>query len=399
MTDARPATAPAPSRAPAGSERGGWFTTGDHKRLGVVQLYLALACVIGGLVGAFAFQVDGDGDEIAYWTNPFTERTSAAVTFVLAIGLPVAWMGLFTHVVPLQVGARRLALPRLHALAVWMSVAGAIVAVLAFLVGGDVVGSGLASPGPAAALEGRKADTATLLWVVGLALVALALVLAAISIITTVAVQRSAQVRLVHLPPFALAGLATALVTLVATPAFLAGLFLLYIDQRHGGTLFASEGGAVRIWQHLLWLFGRPEAFLLAAPALGVLADVVATNARRPLAHYPIVRAGVIAAPLLAVVAWAARSSALEAVVVPTTTALSVVGVLPYGLVVLALIPTLARGRPRAHPSLIFGLGFVLLAGLGALNVALAAVVEVDHGPAWTNGHITAVLVGAPIMA
>jgi len=222
-------------------------------------------------------------------------------------------------------------------------------------------------------------------------------VLAALNLAVTILKLRAPGMTLARVPLFSWATLLTSLVTMLATPVFLAGLTLFYLDQRFGGTLFAGNEGGQAIWQHTVWLFGRPEIYLLLLPGLGAACDIVATHARRPLLSHDAARAALTLFALLSLGAWAAGRGVADALVLPTYSVLTSLVAVPVGLVVLLCLGTAATGRPRLHPSLLFVTGFVLLTGFGALQAVIAGIVGVD-GQAWTTGHLHTVAFGPPIL-
>jgi heme/copper-type cytochrome/quinol oxidase subunit 1 len=400
ITEARPERTAAASPLPSPVPADGWLTTGDHKRLGILFVAGGLAAAAAACVLAALFHLPAFGDGVDVWTARGSRLASANVTAALVIGLPALWLGLATYVVPLQIGATRLALPRLHALALWAFAIGGATTAVAYALnrpGGLNVGAPL-PPDP-----GRPAGQAgTELLVGGLALVTLATLLAAVSLLVTILTRRAPGMTLGRMPLFAWSTLATCAALVLAAPVFLTGLAILYLDRHYGGQFFgAGSRGALLVWQHHLWLLGRPEAFLLIAPALGALSDVVATRARRPLAGFPLARAAAVAVALMSLLAWAAGPSALRSVLPPTATVPTAAIGLPGGLVVLAWLATLRRGHPRPHPTLLFAAGFVLLLGIAAVAAPIAAVVGVegDEAVAFRNAQVTIVVFGAPLLA
>jgi cytochrome c oxidase subunit I len=211
--------------------------------------------------------------------------------------------------------------------------------------------------------------------------------------------QRADGMPFSRLPMFSTATFATGVVTLLSTPVFLAGLAVLYIDQHFGGTFFGADNPAGQdVWQHTLWLFGRPEVYLLLLPGLGAACDVVAAHARKPLLGDAAARAGIGVFAALSLTAWAAGTKVAEAVVLPTYSVATALVALPIGLLALLWLGTLAKGSPRFHVSLAFVAGFLGLAAFGAVNAVVAAVAEVDGGTAWTVAHVHMAAFGAPTL-
>lgn len=397
ITETRPddvAPPPPPAAATAGSEA--LPASADHKRLGLLFLGSALLfLVVGGVVGqVLRGELADEGVQLVGGNYSRYFSLHATVSSLLFLG--PAWVGLATYVVPLQIGAGRLLLPRLHAFAAWLFLCGGLLLIAAYLLG-PPVGLGIADARPMVAPDGG-ATKANALAIVSMALVSLAMVLAAVSLATTVLKLRTPGLTLRRLPMFSWATLVTALATIVATPVFLGGLFLLFIDQRLGGDFFAAENVAGQtVWQHTLWLFGRPDIYLLLVPGLGAACDIVATHARRPLLSLDAARAHIALFTILAFGSWAAGTKVADAVVLPTYTPLTALVAVPVAVLVLVWLGTLAKGRRSMHPSLMFVLGFVALTAVGGLHALVAAGAEVD-GSAWATGHLHTVAFGAPTL-
>lgn len=402
ITETRPSAAtpagpsPAPGAAPAG-----WFSTVDHKRLGLLLVGGGLAAIVAGCVLAAVYQAPGGANSPYLWTARQSRLSSATTSAALVVGLPAVWLGLFTYVVPLQIGATRLALPRLHALAVWAYGAGALV-IAAGYAAGHPSSLNLASPLPPSGGRTHRGHDSTELVIAGLAIVAVAVALCAVSLLVTVISQRAPGMTFARLPALSWTATATCVVIVLAAPVFLSGLLVLYVNQRYGGAFFAAQNrGGTRVWQHQLWLPGRPEALVFTAASLGALCDVVGGRCRRPLAGFTVARAAAVAAVLLTLWAWAANMSVLRSPVIPTATGPTAALALPAGLVVLTWLGTLRLGHPGRHPSLPYVGAFLLVLLLAAAGPVVAAFAGVSGGdaPGLANAQITLLVLGAPLLA
>lgn len=395
LTETRPDEAPAAAAA-APAAPTGWLSTADHKRLGLLYIGFALLFLVVGGVAGIALQGDmaSDGD-LLRGEFPRAFSVHSMVTPLLFLG-PL-WIGLATYLVPLQIGAARLALPRLHAFALWLYVTGGGLLLAAYIAGpqGSLAGFPAA---PLAPVEGG-ADAEVGLWVAALLVLAVAAFLAALSLAVTTATMRTKGMTIARTPLFSTGTLLSSLVTLLATPVFVAGLLLLYADQHFGSAFFGPDNpGAQVIWQHTLWLFGRPEIYLLLLPGLGAACDIVATHAHKPLLSADAARTFLALFAGLSLTAWAAGSEVADAVVLPTYTPLTALVAVPVGLLALLWLGSLAKGSPRFHVSLAFIAGFLGLAAFGAVNAAVASFAEVDAGTAWTTAHVHVVAFGAPLL-
>ena len=395
LTETRPqpdAAAVAVEPEPAGR----WLSTSDHKRIGLLFVAGSLAFLVAGGALGVVLRAELTSEGVGLDRLDYDRALSMHATLSTLLFLVPAWIGVATCLVPLQIGAGRLAFPRLHAFALWLFLLGGAVIVGAHL-WGRTVDVGLVSGTPIAAPRGG-AVAATSLAIVGVGLVTVSSVLAAVDLAVTILKLRTSGMTLRRIPLLSWATLVFSLATLLAAPVFLAGLTLLYLDQQFGGDLFRPLNAAGRaVWRHALWLFGRPEAYLLAVPGLGAACDIVATHARRPLLGLSAARTAIVLVATVAFGAWAAGGEVGDALVLPTYSPLTALVVLPVGLLVLTWLGTTAKGRPRLHPSLLFVAGAAALMGVGALNAAAAAAVGVE-GAAWTTGHLHTVVFGPPTL-
>ncbi|HEX7167136.1 MAG TPA: cbb3-type cytochrome c oxidase subunit I [Acidimicrobiales bacterium] len=382
-------------------ERGAaaWAVTGDHKRLGLMFAAGGVVSLIAALAAAFLLRVVGESP-VSFTLSGDSRLASLATAGAFVIGIPALWIGLATYVMPLQVGAHRLALPRLHNLALWLFFAGGALVVIGHLADRPDLES-LASSAPSVAIAGERANDAALLAVAGLAIVALGTLFAAAGLFVTVLTRRGEGFRLVHAPAFTWSVLSTSLVLVLSTPVFVAGLVLLYLDQRYGGTLFASGRGGQRIWQHELWLLGRPESLVFFGACIGIYCDIVATSLRRPLAAYPVARFAAAAAPLFSLLAWIGATSVLRSPFAPFATAAAVlIGVAPV-IAVLTWLLSARGGRPRLLAGTVPLLFHFVLDGLFLAIVVAGVLGDVGsarEAEAFRDGNVALFLLGQPLL-
>jgi cytochrome c oxidase subunit 1 len=395
---AEAAEAPSPPVSPVAA--GTWLNTSDHKRLGLLFVYASLLFLVGGgvlglIIGAQQ-AAPGLGLSADAWLRLYGLHTQMTVLLFLT---PI-WIGLAAYVVPLQIGAGRVALPRLLSTGFWLYLVGGGMFVASFIVG-PVNGGTIVSSTPVAAVHGGAND-ATNLWIISLAVMSLAFLLALASLFTTILALRTEGMTLLRVPAFSWATLVAAAVFFIATPLFLGGLLLFGIDQHFGGSLFApTTRGSLAIWQHTVWLYGRPDVYLLTLIGLGAATDIVSTHVRRPSVDHRMVVGALGLLGALSLTSITAGDSVTRAVIVPTYTAVTALVVIPIGLMVLLWLGTTALGRPRFHVSLLYVIGPILLWVLGAANVIAAAAVEVDGfkgNSAWIAGNAHAVVFGPPTM-
>jgi len=396
LTEAPPQ--PAPSAEPASEPVAGGsiLTTADHRRLGRLYIGFALLFLLaGGIVGGL-LQVELAGSGVQVTGNAFARLFSFHATVTPLLFLAPLWVGVATAVVPGQIGARDLAFPRLQAFALWSYVVGGGVVVAAYIVGSPR-GAGLTLSVPVRVAG--ASSTATDLWIAGLAVVSIAALVAAVNLLATIVTLRADGMPFSSLPLFSWATFATAAVLVVAIPTFLGGLLLLYLDQHFGGSFFAvGTRGTQQVWQHLLWLFGRPEVYLLTLPGLAVASEIVETQTGRPLVNRNVAMGALGGFAILSLGAWAAGASASTAVVLPTYSALTALVAAPAGVLVLLWLGTLREGRPKPNVTLFYVVAWLLLVLFGVANTIIAAAAKVNAGTAWSTGHLHVVVLGAPVL-
>jgi cytochrome c oxidase subunit 1 len=379
-----------------------FLTTSDHKRIGRYYIAAALLFVLVSTVIAVIMEISLTSttttSTLQYDRLFSLHSTSASLLF-----LPLLFLGLGTYLVPLQVGARRLAFPRLQALAFWGTVIGGLLLLSSYLFG-KPNGWGLAYP-TALPFAKAGASRATDLWTASLVLITICMALAAANLFVTVVKLRAPGLTMARLPAFTWSIFAVSAGILLSAPVFLAGLLLLYLDQHFGGGVFAvGQINGNLLWQHTLWLYGRPDVYLVFVPTLGALTDVVATHARRPLLQPVAAKAMIFLALILSFGILASDGSIEKAVLVPTPTVLTLFIAAPIGLLILLWLGTVRPAALRLHISLAYVAGFVALLVAGAVNGIIAPSQHLHGGltgagSAWTVGQVHALLFGAPTLA
>jgi heme/copper-type cytochrome/quinol oxidase subunit 1 len=385
-TDAAPAARP-PSL--------GWLTSGDHKPIGIAYLVTALLFLLVALGAALAIRIETVSDGLQV-----VDRDSQGQLFTLYataaffLGLLPAWLGIAVHVVPLQIGARRIAFARMQAFALWLFVGGGVVAVVSFLVDGgpSAAEALLLPPGP---FRGGEASD---LWLLGMGAVTLATTLTAANLVVTVVTLRAPGMNLSRAPVFSVAALVGGAVTVLAAPVFAAGLILHGVNLGWTGTFWQGDVG-VSLWQKVLSLAGRPELFVPLILGVGALAEIAQVMGRRPLLDRRAVLGGLGATGALSFLVWAyERPDIAAAPLAPHGSPVQAAAFVPLALAILVCLGTVARGRPRISAALVTAVFGVLALGLAGLGAASAVVVDVQAGTDWATGHFDLLFLAAPLL-
>jgi cytochrome c oxidase subunit I len=298
ITDASPeADAPEQATEPIDVDQGSTAGT-DHKVIGTLFVAASLVFLVAGGLLALVMRAQlasPDGDVVG--GNTYRQLfTMHGVIMVFLFLLPL-WLGLVTAVLPLQIGAARMAFPRVHALSLWLFIGGAGMVAAAPLVSDVVGGWTLSSPLPDG--DGFGGEGVDLL-ILGLIVVAVAAITVAINVLATVLQLRAPGLTMARIPLFSWSATVSAAVMLLALPVLVGALLLLFVDRHFGGEVFrgftGSRGGNPLLWPRLFWFGAFPLLWALLLPALGAVSDIVPVFARRRLFshHRAVVALGAI---------------------------------------------------------------------------------------------------------
>ena len=381
-TEAPEAEAEAPEEAPAVVPP--WPAATDHKVVGTLFVVVALLFLVASGVLALVLRSElttADADVLG--RNTYRELFTLHGVLAVFAFLAPAWVGVATAVVPLQIGASRLAFPRLQALVLWMVAAGGgMVAVAPFLDGRISSGWTLTTPIP----QGRtfRGDAVDLL-VLGMAVLAVALVLAAANLLVTVVKLRAPGVTLRRTPLFSWSVAVSSSVLLLALPVLVGGLVMLFVDRHYNGRVFngftGSGGGNPLLWPRIFWFAAYPMLWALLLPALGVISEIVPVAARRRLFSHQRATAALGAVGVLAFAGWGSEVNGLaRSRVVFAIGALLVL--LPVASLLLNWLATVAmslRSRRTTPPAMrtvpmLFAAGAISVLAVGLAGAAVAGV-------------------------
>lgn len=323
-----------------------------------------------------------------------------SVMIFLAV-VPLAAGGFGTALVPLMIGARDTAFPRVASLAYWLYVAAGLLMAASFLAPGGAPNSGWTSYAPLAVL----ATAGQTWWLVGMLLLGVSSMLWAVTLISTVVSRRAPDLPLRQVPFFVWAQVATALLLLLAFPALQAAAIFQLMDRVAGTSFFlpgglrvagqaldVSGGGNPLLWQHLFWFLGHPEVYVLILPAIGIVAEVVTAHARRPLWRPALMRGAVAFLGVMSLLVWAhhmfltGMGTTLSSFFQVTTMIVSV----PSVVLVTGLIATLWGGAIRFTTAMCFALAFLPMFGIGGLTglpLGLAPSDVILHDTYYVVGH------------
>jgi cytochrome c oxidase subunit 1 len=410
MTTATETLTPVPVRTPVLLRRprkttgvGSWFTTVDHKKIGILYACTALIFfVVGGLEALLIrlqlAQPNGNVLTAAQYNQLFTMHGTTMV-FLLGMPLSVAFANYF---VPLMIGARDVAFPRLNAFGYFGFVLGGVFLYTSFVLGGAPNGGWFgytpltSTPIGLGALPGRGPD----FWTVGLVILGIASTTGAINIIVTALNLRAPGMTLMRMPVFVWMMLVTAFLTLFAIPIITVALIMVFFDRNFGTSFFLpTKGGDPLLYQNLFWLFGHPEVYILILPGMGIVSEVLPVFSRKPLFGYPVVVFSGIAIGFLGWGVWAHHmfTTGLGPVAISAFSLSTMLIAIPTGVKIFNWLATVYKGAVRLTTAMYFSLGFIAMFTIGGLSGVSLAVVPADtqqHDSYFVVAHFHYVLFG-----
>ncbi|HSV02474.1 MAG TPA: cytochrome c oxidase subunit I [Phenylobacterium sp.] len=380
----------------------GWLTTVDQKQIArrYVVTGLVFFALAGLLAAAMRAQLSRPDNHLLSpdrYNQIFTMHGS---TMMFLFAVPIM-EGMGLYLVPLMIGARTMAFPRLNAMSYWMYLAGGIFLWTAFIlnVGPDIGWFGYVPlSGPEYGI-GKRADV----WAQMITFTEVAAMAAAASTATSIFKMRAPGMTLARMPIFVWAMLTTAFMIMLAMPAvMLASSFL--ISDRLIGTHFYNyaEGGSVLLFQHLFWFFGHPEVYIIFIPGLGMVSEITQTFCRRPVFGYPAVVLSMLATGFLAFGLWVHHmfATGLPHMGDSFYTAASMTIAIPSGVQIFCWLATMWDGKPRLAPPMLWVIGFVITFVLGGLSGVMLASVPLDtqvHDTYFVVAHFHYVLIGGAV--
>ncbi len=351
------------------------LTTVDHKKIGIMYGVTALIFLVVGGVEALIMRVQLSRPENDFISAELYNQlfTMHGTTMVFLVGMPIA-VALFNFIVPLQIGARDVAFPRLNALSYWIFLFGSLFMNFSFVLGQAPNGGwfGYANLTSSQYSPGLNID----FWALGLQALGVASIMGGVNFITTIINLRAPGMRLMRMPLFTWMAFVTSFLIVTALPVFAVALFLLTFDRFWGTNFFnVAAGGDPMLWQHLFWLFGHPEVYILILPAFGILSDVIPTFSKKPLFGYAVM---VYSGALIGLVGWGVWAHHMFAtgmgpVADAYFTISTMIIAVPTGVKIFNWIATMWGGSLRFTTAMLFAVGAVLTFTMGGVSGVMHA--------------------------
>jgi cytochrome c oxidase subunit I len=359
-----------------------WLTTVDHKRLGILYIVSALLFLAVGGVEALIIRI-----QLMHSHNNFVSPevfnrmfTMHGTTMIFFVAMPVLF-GFANYLVPLMIGARDMAFPRLNAFSFWLSFLGGLLLYFSFVGGSGLYGAGSAPDvgwwsyaplGARAFSPGHSSDH----WTLALLVSGFGSIGTAINIIATILCLRCPGMKLNRMPLLVWMNLVMAGMVLLAITPLSAAQIMLLIDRYLGGHFFDTQaGGSAVLWMHFFWIFGHPEVYILIIPCFAFMSEIIPVFSRKPIFGYPVMVAATVCIGFVSMSVWAhhmftiGMNSYANSFFTLTT---MVVGI-PTGIKIFNWIGTMWGGRIQFKTAMLFSIGFLiqfLISGLTGIMMA-----------------------------
>ena len=356
-----------------------WFTTIDHKKIGILYGITAFAFfLIGGsealLIRVQLARPDQSFLEPAVYNELFTMH---GITMIFLVVMPLS-AAFFNFLLPLMIGARDVAFPRLNAFSYWAFLFAGLFIYSSWFLGGAPNG-GWFGYAPNSVIDPTRGMT---FYAIGLLIAGIASTVSAINLAVTILNMRAPGMTLFRMPVFVWMGLVVQLLLAFSLPVITIGLVELLFDRLFGTHFFdVAAGGSPVLWQHLFWLFGHPEVYILVLPAMGIVSEILPVFARKPLFGYQFVVFSGIAIGFIGFGVWAHHMFAVGlGPVANTAFAVSTMIIaVPTGVKIFNWLGTLWNGDLRFATPMLFAIGFIAMFVIGGLSGVTHAVVPSDY--------------------
>lgn len=357
-----------------------WISSVDHKQIGIMYLLLSLLFMLLGGTAALLFRIQLAVPENHFlspemYDQLFTMHGTTMIFFVLTPAI----LGFSVYFSPLMIGANEMAFPRLNAFSLWIAFFGGLLLYFSFLAGG-APDAGWFNYAP---LNQRPFSNTTGIdyYCIGLLLAGSGTVATSINLIVTIVKYRAPGMTYKRMPVFVWMVLVNSFLVIAAFPSLNAALSMLLLDRLLQAHFFnIPGGGSATLWQHLFWLFGHPEVYILILPPFGILSEVFQVYSRKPIFGYAFVVISGIAIALLAFGVWAHHmfATGMGNTVNGFFAASSMLIGIPTGVKIFNWLATMWGGSLRFTTSMMFAAAFLVMFTIGGLSGVSFAIVPID---------------------
>ncbi len=388
------------AHTPTGLKR--WLMSTNHKDIGTLYLIFSLSMLFLG--GAFALVIRAELFEpgLQYVDPHFFNQMTTVHALVMVFGAVMpGFVGFANWMIPLQVGAPDMALPRLNNFSFWILPFAFTLLISSFFVPGGAPAAGWTLYAPLTIQGGMSVDMA----IVAIHIMGVSSIMGAINVIVTVLNMRAPGMTLMKMPLFVWTWLITAFLLIAVMPVF-AGAVTMLLTDRHFGTAFfdPAGGGDPVLYQHIFWFFGHPEVYIMILPAFGIISAIIPTFARKPLFGYSSMVFATAAIAFLSFIVWAHHMFTVgmplqgELFFMYSTMLIAV----PTGVKIFNWLSTMWRGSMTFETPMLYSIAVVFLFTIGGLSGIMLAITPVDfqyHDTYFVVAHFHYVLFSGAVMA
>jgi len=358
-----------------------WLVTVDHKRIGILYIVTALVMFAGGGLMALLMRAQLTTPNEQFVTkNTYDELMTMHGTVMIFLVVVPIMAGFGNFLVPLMIGARDMAFPRLNAFSYWTYLLGCIVLWMSWFSASGPARSGWTAYTPlseAAFTPGHGQDY----WILSLHILSISSLAGAINFLVTIHNMRTRGMTWMRIPLFVWAMETYSILLVAVLPALSAGLTLLLLDRQAGTHFFIpSQGGNVILYQHVFWFFGHPEVYIMVLPAMGMISEILPVFSRKPIFGYKAIAFSTIGIAFFSMLVWAHHMFAvgmpigLDAFFMISSMIIAV----PTGIKIFNWLATTWRGNLIFDTPMLFALGFIALFTMGGLSGIFLAAFPVD---------------------
>ncbi|MEZ2418323.1 cytochrome o ubiquinol oxidase subunit I [Luteibacter sp. RCC_6_2] len=382
-----------------------WFTSIDHKKIGIMYMVFGIVMLLRGFSDALMMRAQ---QAIAFNGNPgFLPPhhydqifTAHGVIMIFFVAMPLV-TGLMNYVVPLQIGARDVAFPFLNNFSFWMTVAGGML-VMASLFVGEFARTGWLAYPPLSGLA-QSPDVGVDYYIWSLQVAGVGTTLSGINLIATIVKMRAPGMSMMKMPIFTWTSLCTNVLIVAAFPVLTAVLVLLSLDRYAGTNFFTNDfGGNAMMYVNLIWIWGHPEVYILVLPVFGVFSEVVSTFSRKRLFGYASMVYATVVITVLSYLVWLhhfftmGSGASVNSFFGITTMIISI----PTGAKIFNWLFTMYRGRIHFEVPMLWTVGFMVTFVIGGMTGVMLAVPPADfllHNSLFLIAHFHNVIIGGVI--
>jgi cytochrome c oxidase subunit I len=356
-----------------------WISTVDHKRIGIMYLVLTFFFFLVGGVFALVLRLQLSGPSKTLVSPETYDQimTMHGTTMIFLFVVPVM-AGFGNYLVPLQIGARDMAFPRLNALSFWLLLFGGMVMYSSFLWTGAADAGWTSYPPLSVQSPGHGQD----LWIVGLHILGISSFVGALNFICTIHNMRAPGMRMSRLPLFTWTIDMYAFMIVAAGPVLAGALTMLLLDRNYGTSFYNPDhNGNVLLYQHLFWFYSHPVVYVMALPGFGMISEILPVFSRKPLFGYRALVYSTVAIAFLGFLVWGHHMFAVgfsEPVQIWFMLASMSIAI-PTGVKIFNWIGTMWMGQLRFEPPMLFAVGFIGLFMIGGLSGIMLAIYPIDQ--------------------